>query len=195
MTDYRMDQTLTLGPVTLTVADLERSVRYYTQVAGFHLLDRQPQRAQLGVEGQVLVDLHEVVGAIAPPRSSPGLSHFAPLVPTRADVARFTQRHLDAGFDVDPRDHVVSQSCYVTDPDGHTIEVTWACITGAMAVDRRGPARRGLHTDRCAGPSRRARREHARTPAGRDADGARPTQGDRRRPHPHHAGLENAHSS
>lgn len=31
MTDYRMDQTLTLGPVTLTVADLERSVRYYTQ--------------------------------------------------------------------------------------------------------------------------------------------------------------------
>uniref|UniRef100_UPI001E2D9C09 VOC family protein n=1 Tax=Amycolatopsis sp. CA-126428 TaxID=2073158 RepID=UPI001E2D9C09 len=70
---------------------------------------------------------HEVAGAVAPPRSSPGLSHFAPLVPTRADVARFTQRHLDAGFDVDPRDHVVSQSCYVTDPDGHTIEATWAC--------------------------------------------------------------------
>ncbi|ALO97205.1 VOC family protein [Streptomyces sp. IBSBF 2953] len=127
MTDYRMDQTLTLGPVTLTVADLERSVRYYTQVAGFRLLDRQPQRAQLGVEGRVLVDLHEVAGAIPPPPSSPGLSHFAPLVPTRADVARFTQRHLDAGLDVDPRDHVVSQSCYVTDPDGHTIEVTWAC--------------------------------------------------------------------
>ncbi|PWI41466.1 VOC family protein [Streptomyces sp. ICBB 8177] len=127
MTDYRMDRTLTLGPVTLTVADLARSVRYYTQVAGFRLLDRQPQRAQLGVEGQVLVDLHEVAGAVAPPPSSPGLSHFAPLVPARADVARFTQRHLDAGLDVDPRDHVVSQSCYVTDPDGHTIEVTWAC--------------------------------------------------------------------
>ncbi|MFJ1730915.1 hypothetical protein [Streptomyces sp. NPDC088254] len=48
-------------------------------------------------------------------------------MPTNADVARFTQRHLDAGLDIDPRDHVVSQSCYVTDPDGHTIEVTWAC--------------------------------------------------------------------
>ncbi|WP_158895438.1 VOC family protein [Amycolatopsis anabasis] len=127
MTDYRMDQTLTLGPVALTVADLDRSVRYYTQVAGFRLLDRQPQRAHLGVEGRVLVELHEVAGALAPPPSSPGLSHFAPLVPTRADVARFTQRHLDAGFDVDPRDHVVSHSCYVTDPDGHTIEATWAC--------------------------------------------------------------------
>ena len=69
MTDYRMDQTLTLGPVTLTVADLEHSVRYHTQVAGFRLLDRQPQRAQLGVEGQVLVDLHEVTDAVAPPRS------------------------------------------------------------------------------------------------------------------------------
>ncbi|MFE7431261.1 VOC family protein [Streptomyces sp. NPDC057545] len=122
-----MDQTLTLGPVALTVVDLERSVRYYTQVAGFRLLDRQTRRAQLGVEGLVLVDLHEVAGAVAPPPSSPGLSHFAPLVPTRADVACFTERHLDAGFDVDPRDHVVSQSCYVTDPDGHAIEVPWAC--------------------------------------------------------------------
>ncbi|MFD2414848.1 VOC family protein [Amycolatopsis pigmentata] len=127
MTGYRMDPALTLGSVTLTVADLERSVRYYTQVAGFRLLDRQPQRAHLGVEGRMLVELHEVAGAGAPPPSSPGLSHFAPLVPTRADVARFTRRHLDAGFDVDPRDHVVSHSCYVTDPDGHTIEATWAC--------------------------------------------------------------------
>lgn len=25
------------------------------------------------------------------------------------------------------RDHIVTQSCYATDPDGHTIEVTWAC--------------------------------------------------------------------
>ncbi|WP_026328335.1 VOC family protein [Streptomyces sulphureus] len=127
MTDYRMDQTLSLGPVALTVADLARSLRYYTEVAGFRLLERRTQRAQLGVEGRVLVDLHEVAGAVAPPPSSPGLSHFAPLVPTRADVARFAQRHLDAGLDVDLRDHVVSQSCYVTDPDGHTIEVTWAC--------------------------------------------------------------------
>ncbi|MGI5341135.1 VOC family protein [Streptomyces sp. CA-181903] len=127
MTDYRMDRTLTLGTVTLTVADLERSVRYYTHVAGFRLLDRRTRRARLGVRGRVLVDLREVAGAAAPPSSGPGLSHFAPLVPARADVARFARRHLDAGLDVDPRDHVVSQSCYVTDPDGHTIEVTWAC--------------------------------------------------------------------
>jgi catechol 2,3-dioxygenase len=127
MTGYRMNQTLTLGPVELTVADLDRSVGYYTQVAGFRLLDRQSQRAQLGVEQTVLVCLKEVAGAVAPPPSSPGLSHFAALVPTRADVARFAQRHLDAGLDIDLRDHMVSQSCYVSDPDGHTIEVTSAC--------------------------------------------------------------------
>ncbi|WP_225953274.1 VOC family protein [Kibdelosporangium phytohabitans] len=120
-----MDPTLTLGPVTLTVADVERSVRYYTQVAGFRLLDRQPQRARLGVEGWALVELYEAAGAVAPPQSSPGLSHFAPLVPTRADLARFTQRHVDAGLDIDLRDHFVSQSCYVADPDGHTLEATW----------------------------------------------------------------------
>ncbi|THA33215.1 VOC family protein [Streptomyces sp. A1277] len=127
MTGYLMDQTLALGPVELTVAEVERSVRYYTEVAGFRLLGRQSQRAQLGVEKSVLVDLHELPGAVPPPPSSPGLSHFAPLVPARADVARFAKRHLDAGIAIDLRDHVVSQSCYVTDPDGHTIEATWAC--------------------------------------------------------------------
>lgn len=127
MTGYRMDRTLTLGAVELTVADLERSLRYYTHIAGFQLLHREAQRAQLGVESTVLVDLREVPGAVAPPPSSPGLSHLAPQVPTRADVARFTRRHLDAGLDVDLHDHVVSQSCYATDPDGHTIEATWVC--------------------------------------------------------------------
>lgn len=127
MTDYRMDQTLALGPVELTVADVERSVRYYTDVAGFHLLARQSRSARLGAEGTVLVDLQEIPGAAPAPPSSPGLSHFAPLVPTRANVAHFAKRHLDAGMEIDLRDHVVSQSCYVTDPDGHTIEATWAC--------------------------------------------------------------------
>ncbi|MFH8343038.1 VOC family protein [Streptomyces sp. AM6-12] len=127
MTGYRMDQTLALGPVELTVADLDRSVAYYTQVAGFRLLDRQPQCAELGVQTRVLVRLQEVPGAVAPPPSSPGLSHFAPLVPTRADVGRFAQRHLDAGLPIDPRDHIMSKSCYVTDPDGHEIEATWLC--------------------------------------------------------------------
>lgn len=126
MTGYRMHQTLTLGPVELTVSDVERSVRYYTEVAGFRLLARRPQRAQLGVGETVLADLYEVSGAVPPPPSSPGLSHVAPLVPTRADVARFAKRHLDAGMEIDLRDHVVSQSCYVTDPDGHTIEATYA---------------------------------------------------------------------
>ncbi len=127
MTGYRMDQTLALGAVELTVADLERSLHYYTHIAGFQLLHHEAQRAQLGVESTVLVDLREVPGAVVPPPSSPGLSHLATQLPTRADVARFTQRHVDAGLEVDLHDHVVSHSCYVTDPDGHTIEATWVC--------------------------------------------------------------------
>ncbi|MFF2520673.1 VOC family protein [Streptomyces liangshanensis] len=126
MTEFRMHQTFTLGPVRLTVADLERSVRYYTEVAGFRVLERLPQGVRLGVEGAVLAELHEVPGAVPSPPSSPGLSHFAPQVPTKTAVGRFAQRHLDAGIEVDLRDHVVSQSCYVADPDGHTIEATWA---------------------------------------------------------------------
>ncbi|MGW7516960.1 VOC family protein [Streptomyces sp. NPDC054796] len=120
-----MDQSFTLGAVELTVADLARSLRYYTGIAGFEVLAREPHRARLGAGDTVLADLREAPGAVLPPPSSPGLSHFAPAVPAKVDVAHFAQRHLDAGLAVDLHDHVVSRSCYVTDPDGHTIEATW----------------------------------------------------------------------
>ncbi|MDT7802023.1 MAG: catechol 2,3-dioxygenase, partial [Actinomycetota bacterium] len=58
------------------------------------------------------------------PESSPGLSHIAPEVPTRADLARFIRHYTALGLHATLMDHVVSQSCYVTDPDGHTIEIT-----------------------------------------------------------------------
>lgn len=121
-----MDENVALGAVELTVADLGRSVEYYTADIGLRLLDRDADSACLGVPGRAFVVLRQLPGALPPPSSSAGLSHFAPQVPSPADLARFV-RHYAARHDrFQLTDHVVARSCYVLDPDGHCVEVTCA---------------------------------------------------------------------
>jgi catechol 2,3-dioxygenase len=136
-----MDKTLGLGAVEVTVADLDRSVDYYSRAIGMRLLHRGGAHARLGVPGRALVELREEPGATAPPPSSPGLSHFAPQVPTRADLARFARHYAELGREMRPIDHTVARSCYVTDPDGHVVEMTcaspraeWRWVDGRPAV-------------------------------------------------------------
>lgn len=121
--DSIVDKTLVLDAVELTVADLDRSVEYYTQDIGLRLLARDTGSAGLGVPGRAFVVLRQLPGALPPPSSSAGLSHFAPQVPTPADLARFV-RHYARYARFQLIDHVVSRSCYVLDPDGHCVEVT-----------------------------------------------------------------------
>jgi catechol 2,3-dioxygenase len=123
---YRLPDATRLGPVTLQVADLARSLAYYESVIGLQLLDRDAVAARLGAHGgnSALVELRERPGATrAPKRGLLGLYHFAILVPGRAVLGRFL-RHLAAlGVHVGMADHLVSEALYLTDPDGLGIEV------------------------------------------------------------------------
>ncbi|MGA2163826.1 MAG: VOC family protein [Solirubrobacteraceae bacterium] len=129
-----------LGPVHLTVADLARSVAYYERAVGLTLLDGGPggtsstsgmptspagRRAVLGVGERALLVLVEQPGA-RPVTHSTGLYHFALLVPRRVDLARWLahaahERVALAGLS----DHFVSEAVYLSDPDGHGIEIYW----------------------------------------------------------------------
>src|SRR3954453_22174846 len=77
-----------LGPVQLTVSDLERSLEYYRQAVGLEVLDREDGHASLGVTGRALLELVEQRGA-KPGSGYTGLYHFALLVPRRTDLARW----------------------------------------------------------------------------------------------------------
>ena len=76
----------TVGPVHLTVADLERSLAYYREQIGLDVLDLASDGARLGAGGDELVVLVEEPGA-RPPRNATGLYHFALLLPIRAGLA------------------------------------------------------------------------------------------------------------
>lgn len=114
---------LTLGPIELTVADLNRSVTFYRQLLGMTVLTSTPERATLGLPDRPLLALETCPGAHPASPSSPGLYHLAVLLPTRADLARWVQHAAGLGLRVGQSDHLVSEAFYLNDPDGHGIEV------------------------------------------------------------------------
>jgi catechol 2,3-dioxygenase len=122
----RLPDAAHVGAVHLQVADLSRSVDYYTNVLGMAVLERTAAAARLGVgaSGLLLAALHEKRGvAPAPGRGRFGLYHFAVLLPDRAALGRFAAHLLRGGIRPGMADHAVSEALYLTDPDGLGIEV------------------------------------------------------------------------
>jgi catechol 2,3-dioxygenase len=116
-----------VGPLALSVSDLDRSLAFYTESIGLRLLERNGARATLGVPGRPLLHLVEELDAAPWPRggrSYTGLYHFAILLPTRPELGRWLRHWLECGMDMPGQgDHNVSEALYLDDPDGHGIEV------------------------------------------------------------------------
>jgi catechol 2,3-dioxygenase len=112
-----------IGQVHLSVADLDRSLDYYRHSVGLSLLNQEEEWTYLGTGQRSLLALREKDGR-RPTAPTTGLYHFALLLPSRLDLAH-TLRHLLqnqvplSGWS----DHAVSEALYLTDPDGHGIEI------------------------------------------------------------------------
>ena len=123
---YRLPAATTVGPVTLQVADLARSIDYYERILGLRVLRGSPGLATLGTQDGVtpLVTLRERPGATPmPKRGRLGLYHFAILLPDRAALGRFARHLADSSVYAGMSDHLLSEAMYLTDPDGLGIEV------------------------------------------------------------------------
>ena len=114
-----------VGPVQLTVSDLERSLPYYRGAIGLEVLGQDYRYASLGAGAVELLVLVEEPGAQPAPGCT-GLYHFALLVPRRSDLATWlahaAREHVRL---VGLSDHFVSEALYLSDPDGHGIEIYW----------------------------------------------------------------------
>ncbi len=113
-----------MGSVSLTVADLKRSLAFYEQLIGFRRLDERNDAVTLGSADQPLLRLVEQPGAKPQPEYSTGLYHVAILLPTRPDLARTIRHIAESGYPLQgAADHLVSEAFYLADPDGNGLEI------------------------------------------------------------------------
>ncbi|MES0361944.1 MAG: VOC family protein [Anaerolineales bacterium] len=123
ITFTRLHPGTNLGYVSLTVADLRRSIDFYERSLGFQVQDRENGTAYLGAGGDPLLNLSERPGARLLPRRT-GLYHFAILTPSRQALAKSLRNLIDTGTELQGgADHLVSEAIYLTDPDGNGIEI------------------------------------------------------------------------
>lgn len=117
-----IDSATRLGHVHLTVASLDRQIRFYTQVLGLKLHWRKGSEAALGTEAEVLLRLTEDATARRVQHST-GMYHFAILYPSRKELARAIARLFALRYPNSPTDHGVSKTTYLDDLEGNNIEL------------------------------------------------------------------------
>jgi catechol-2,3-dioxygenase len=117
------------GHIVLSVADLERSVRFYRDLLGFAEVARLGDHGVMFSSGRTH---HELLLTQASPEALPrpkqralGLSHLALKIGTTDEELRAALDELrEAEVDIDRIvDHGVTHSVYLWDPDGNKVEV------------------------------------------------------------------------
>ena len=150
-TPFTIHPATRMGPVHLTVADLEKQIAFYREVLGFELHWREGSAAGLGAGQEDLLRLTEQVGAPRV-RGTTGLYHFAVLLPNRKELGRRLARLFSLRYPNYPTDHVMTETTYLDDPEGNGIELyvdtpedgTFAIVDGNfIARDSSGELRSG----------------------------------------------------
>ena len=131
-----------MGAVALGVSDLERSIAWYESMLGMRVRAREGASVEMGSGGHALLRLTARPGMTEEP-GSPGLFHFAVLVPSRHDLGRALAHFVRERIPLQGvADHLVSEALYLGDPDGHGIEIyrdrpreEWSYAEGGLRMD------------------------------------------------------------
>lgn len=127
---FTVDPQVRIGHVHLKVADLERALRFYSDVVGLQVTQRLGDDAAFlsagGYHHHIALNTWESLGGSPPPPGTTGLYHTAILYPTRAAFADAFRRVVAAGIRLEgAANHGVSESVYLRDPDDNGVELSW----------------------------------------------------------------------
>ena len=115
------------------MGNVERSVRFYTEVLGFEVKSHSPRAAFLRIPGSAddhHLGLFEQGGVSEPDERAARMYHSAWEIGELTDLARARRRLIEVGSLVGQSDHGVSLSLYAKDPDGLEFEIFWTVPDG-----------------------------------------------------------------
>jgi len=120
-----------LNHAVLYVADLERSVRFYTDVFGMDVIASEPRANAAFLRLPRSGNHHDLglfgVGTGGGPRrrGAIGLYHLAWQLDTVDELAAARRALLDVGAYTGESSHGATKSVYGADPDGNEFEIMW----------------------------------------------------------------------
>ena len=110
------------GVVHLNNTSLVKAIDFWTNVIGLELRSSTNEMAEFGTVNQSLVVVHQ--SATKPFQEGfSGLYHFAIHLPDKHAFAKSLYRLQEQNQAFSPVDHTMTQSLYLNDPDGITIEL------------------------------------------------------------------------
>ena len=126
--EYKIHPNVRIGHVHLTVSDINKSLKFYRDLLGFEVTQWYGSNAVFlsagGYHHHIGLNTWAGKDAAAPPPGHTGLYHFAILYPTRKELARIVKRLFEVNYKLEgASDHGVSESIYLTDPDGNGVEL------------------------------------------------------------------------
>ncbi|MDR7857431.1 VOC family protein [Tissierella sp.] len=125
MSRFHEKPSIFVKEIVLKVADIERSIEFYTKIMGFNILNREENKAILTADG-----INPMITIVQPENVVPkllrrtGLYHFALLLPSRSHLGLFLKHIREEGYPIrGASNHGVSEAIYLEDPDENGIEV------------------------------------------------------------------------
>ena len=136
-----------LGHIVMNVSDLDASRDFYVKVIGAEVVSeiRESKIAflSLGEQHHDIALVQHATGA-APDATQPGLVHMAWQLADFAELQAAHKELTEAGIELEPIQHNITNSLYMHDPDGNMVE---------LYCDRWGE--KGLEVLRATGPQRK----------------------------------------
>jgi catechol-2,3-dioxygenase len=118
-----------LNHAVLYVGDIDRSVRFYTEVFGMEVIAREPRARAAFLRLPRSGNHHDLglFGTATAPKAAgaAGLYHLAWQLDTIDELAEARRTLVDAGALVGESSHGATKSLYGADPDGNEFEVMW----------------------------------------------------------------------
>ena len=121
-TEFSIHPKTMIGQVSLTVANIDNQIEFYTKAMGFKLHWRDEDKAGLGSGGKDILFLTQQPD-VKKYRGVTGLYHVAYVFPNRRELAIAVARLFAIKYPNSPTDHIMTKTTYLDDLEGNGIEL------------------------------------------------------------------------